>query len=744
MVDPTTAQISQLISRSWQQTADIRLLMRIRRLLISRESSGTDDNSTGTALPPPFNTTSLAVRTMIDAPASAAQHYASRISSNQPDIEVIPITSRSNISQTVDRMAGEQERLDSELWDSAGGRAEMWRIGWAMSLGGVGYYLTLPRDADWGLPDRRYYDDMTDDEVKKIPGKTPNPVKSPSGKMVYAEHGDVWAGRRKETMGKRATSGRSLFTLRAFPRDMVQCEKDSDGIKWACIVEEVPGDSIGVGSPLARSAAKLQNIDAENLDTFGIFLNSKGEIIGGVSHGGPSNSDWKRPDIVNVIRYFDRKEQIIMVAPRGSVESAYVVYRGEHGCTIQGQDAVPVVEVPFFRTDVDVPRFAFSTPLDKIFAYTPLINQIETLRSNATVFNLIPRWVFELKDGSILRGEDGEPKIIESGAVPGLNPNEAAAYPGTLKQLTIETADTDSLLKIYLEQLANAMPAPVTTGASGTSGAAWTAQTLIQQAQETLRQAVDNHAYGVRQILQMMHGWLRELDVPVYFHAAPTHRRNRRDVRGLIEFEPVNLTDSLRVTQELDTPQERTVSVQIGMTLWQQGAIDDQTFYSEYMKTQDSRQAIIDRYVQMTTDYVVYGKVPANSNPDIFPKSVISQVAEGVRGAVHYELLNSSPNYALANARQQAQEAQQQAQQAMVAQQTGGGGMPPPAGPMAPPPGQAPGAPPELQPQEPQTYPVANAAGIRRPGMGMSSTLDQQLGQAVPGGQAMATPVGTP
>ena len=729
--------VSDIIGRSWNATADIRKMMKVRRLLVSREDSPTESNSTGTVLPAPFNTTSLALRTMIDAPASAAQHYASRLSSNQPDIEVIPITSRSEISASIDRLAGEQERLDTEMWDASGGQQEMWKMGWAMALGGVGYYLTLPRDADWGLPDRRYFDDMSDEDMKNVAFTrtvTPRPVASPSGKMLYAEKGDVWAGRRKGAMSDRAVSGRSLFTLRAFPRDMVQCEKDSDGIKWACIVEEVPGDAVSAGTPLALSAANLAGIDKDEVGRFGIFIRD-GKIVGGITRGGPEGLSPGSPDIVNIIRYFDRKEQVILVSARGSVESAYEVYRGEHGCTVQGQPSVPVTEVPFFRTDVDIARFAFSTPLDKVFAYTPLINQIETLRSNATVFNLIPRWVIELKDGSILRGEDGEPKVVETGQVPGLNPNEAAAYPGSLRQLTIETADTDALLKIYLEQLADAMPAPVTTGASGTSGAAWTAQTLIQQAQETMRQAVDNHAAAVRAMIQMWHGWLRMLDTPVYFHSAPGRRTTRRATRGLIEFEPKNLSDSIRVTQELDTPQERTVSIQIGMTLWQQGAIDDQSFYADYMKEQDSRQSIINRYVQMTTDYVVYGKVPANSNPDIFPKSVISQVAEGVRGAVHYELLNTSPNYALANARQQAQEAQQQAQKAMVAQQTGGGGMPPPAGPMAPPPSQAPGAPPtnQLEPAPDQTYPVAAAAGIKRPGMGMSDTLNQQLGAALPG-----------
>jgi hypothetical protein len=731
---PSTNVVLSRIQRLYESTSDIRFMMRIRRILVSRDNQPADSAYTGTNIPAPFNTTNLALRTMIDAPASAAQHFASRISSNLPDIEVVPISKRSNISITIDKQAGEQERVDAALWETMGGREQQWKCGWGMSLGGVGYYLILPRDANYGLPDRIFYDDMTDDEVSELQKngkatltKVPNNV----GKMVYAEPGDVWAARRKDEAEKQSIAGRSLFTLRAFPRDMCDVEKDSDGVKWGYIVEEVPGDSIGEGSEIAMAAAKTAGVDDTDIEKYGIFLDKNGGIIGGISHGGPAESDWKRPDIVTIVRYFDRMEQRIFVAPRGSVQSALEVFRGEHGCKVEGVPACPLVEVPFFRTDIDVPRQAYSTPLDKIFAYTPLINQLQTLLSNAAAFDLIPRWVVELKDGSILRGEDGEPKIVESGQVPGLNPNEAAAYPGTLRQLTIQgVREHGELLKVYLEQLSQAMPSPITTGASGSSGAAWTAQTLIQQAQETLRQPVDNHARAVQTILKMCHSWLRELDMPIYFTSAPGFRKNKRSIRGVIEFDPKNFTDSIFVTQELDTPEERTVRIQVGMGLWQQGAIDDDVFYTEYMRTPDARQAVIDRYVQMIMDYVVYGKVPVNANPQVFQQSLILQVADGVRGAIHLELLNTSPNYAMASARNQAQQ-NQMAMQNMQSQQA------------LPPPGRGGSTNINEGEVEPQQYMpnIAYQAGIRRPGIGMAETLEGQVGSRV-GGEGLSVPAG--
>ena len=143
--------------------------LKVRRALINQATAEfSDANSLGTLLPAPFQKTSLAIRTMIGAPAKAAQHYASRIASNRPEISVVPITTKGNISDTVDKMAGAQERLDSQLWVESGGRDCQWQMGWAMSVGGAGYYLTLPRDANFGLPDRITYGDKTEDEIEEL------------------------------------------------------------------------------------------------------------------------------------------------------------------------------------------------------------------------------------------------------------------------------------------------------------------------------------------------------------------------------------------------------------------------------------------------------------------------------------------------------------------------------------------------------------------------------------------------
>lgn len=705
---PDSREVLALVDRAWRAHAETALRMRVRRLLINQQGTTLNDNQLGTTLPAPFNRTTLAIKAMIGEPSKAAQHYASRIAANRPDIEVVPLTAKRDISQTVSRQAGEQERLDAQLWTENGGRDAQWKMGWAMSVTAAGYYLTLPRDASFGLPDRVYHQDKTDADVAQLirdgvvtRARLPHPR---TGQLVYAEKGDVWAARRKDTM--RAQAGTSLFTLEAFPRDMVVREKDVDGLRWAAVIEEIPSSALRPGSPLAISAARMDDVPEDDVGLYGLMRGEHNAIIGGIARGGPVNSPHAGDaDYFTLIRFFDREEQVICVAARGSVEGGREVYRGKHGCTINGVAACPVEEVPFMLTDVDVPGQEFGTPLQQVFGYVPQINQLLTLMSNASAFNGLPRWIVELANGATLRDNDGEPETVAQADVPpGLSPQEATAWPGTVKQLLIDTKSLEAMLAVYFERLEASMPPAVAQGDAGSSGpdTAWGTRQLIQQAQQNLMQPVDNHAQAVKRILQRWHGWLRDLAMPVYFFAAPGHRKDRRSLRGLIEFDPANLTDSIVVTQDLDTPSEATVRVQMGIELWQQGAITDEQFYSEYMRTDDARQAVVDRYVQIIKDYVLLGKMPEGYIPAPgAPPPLLMVIADGVRGAIHYELLQSSANYALASARMSAQQAQQP--------QLGMGGG------------------------------LSQAAGIAQPGLGAAPDLQSQLGSNVPGGMAPTT-----
>ncbi len=715
-----SALILAKIEAATQATADITLMMKIRRLLVQPGGTGQNQsnaNYTGTYIPAPFNATSLALRTATAYPMQAAQYYESRIAANRPDVQVIPLSQRNTVTVTVDKRAGEQERLDNELLDASGIRQIQRTAGWAMGLGGVAFVRVLPRDADWGLPSRTYYDGLTDEEVARLKreGKvTPVKVPAPTGAMVYAEHGDVWAARRKEAMKNRAVSGLDLFSLRAYPRDMVRYEMDNEssrlGPKWAATIEEIPGTAVQEGSELAVSAARMRGVPADDQDLYGIYRDKAGNIVGGIARGVPESSEWTRPDSFTLVRYSDRLGDYIYIAPKGSyVAGGMLVYEGEHGCTVMGAPANPFVEIPFFRTDTDYARQAYSTPMDQVFALTPLLNQLLTLRSNATAYNLLPRWVVELKDGSVLRGEDGQPKVVDGADVPGLSPAEATAWPGTLRQLTIETADSDELLKILLELIAQAMPSTHATGEIS-ADTAWGEMETQEAANEIFEEPVENFAYATKGIVLRMHGWLRQLDVPVqFFPFAKTTNKDKRAPRSLIQFDPADLTDSIKVTQSTETDAQRTVKLQIGMTLLQGGLITREQFYDEYMDSQDARQEVIDGYVEMIVDYVMYGRMPVDANPQVFPQSLVVQIADGVRGRVHYELIQQNDNYALKVAGDMAQQANMLANPQQQQLQPGG-------------------SPASMQPDQGLGGAVSQASGVRQPGVGMAPTLQGATG----------------
>ena len=149
--------------------------MKSRRAIISRViSANLTGNDTGTNVIAPFDQSQMIIRSTLGEPAKAVQHYTGRLSTNLPQFTVVPLTNKKKITDRLDKLSGEQERLDAELWQEAcaiaGGRGEHQRLAEAMVVGGAGYMLVLPRDLAYGLPDREYFTDLTDDSVAELMG----------------------------------------------------------------------------------------------------------------------------------------------------------------------------------------------------------------------------------------------------------------------------------------------------------------------------------------------------------------------------------------------------------------------------------------------------------------------------------------------------------------------------------------------------------------------------------------------
>ena len=651
----------------------------VRRMLIERTKDAYSDTRTGAYVPDPYDKSKLLIKSIGGEVVEGVQHYANRISANQPQPVVPRITKTKVVPQNIEEKAAEQERLLAAMWVAAQGPSCQYEVAWSQAWSNVGWYLTLPRDASWGLPDRKFYDDLTDDELEEIrkdDDLAPDPDK-PNGWM---ESGGNWLKRRRDAAEKNAIAGKSLFTLRAFPGDMVRYRKDEDGIKFAYIIEEVPRIDFAPGSEMMRDIAVRNGYADEDVDRFGIWVESDGHVTMGITQGGERDSQ-EGSGGFNFIRAFDREYTYYLVSGKGQATGAKLIWSAPHGA-----GRVPLVPAPANRTDSRRPGFEFSGPMEQVFAYAPHVNQLFTLASNIAATNGLGRWVIEKEDGSLLMDEKGDPKMIVGAPMIGNDPSEAQVIEGKLRQVIIDGAFVERQAERLSALLEKAMPPDVTRGEGGTSGAAWAIRQLLSAAQADLEQPVSNNALAVKEIMGMWVRWMRLLDVPVYALTAPSNRGNMRAVRGLIEIDPEDLIEGFEVVQSKDSASDRIVLQQHGLELRREGVIDDRRFFEEYMLESDPVQAEKDMYAQHLKTQIV--------------ATLIQQLVPAMQGRIWSEVQKRFPNSAILTSQLMAE----QAQMAQM-QQLGIGA----AGPMdnhAMPRGN-----------------VAQANGIQQPGIGGANSL---------------------
>ena len=622
--------------------------LRIRRLLMEL-SFDKDLVGTGLVIPPPFDKSKLVLPTMIGDGLREVQRWQARIAANQPVVNVYPLSLSSDVPQRVQAKAGEQERLHAAQWEAHGGQSSQMKVAFSQAWGRCGYYLTLPRDITWGLPQRTMYEELSNEDVEALKRNGKIVPEPEDGKWL--ESGSSWLDRRKQASYNRAVSGDSLFHLEAVSPDRVMVRRDRAGIKWAFIVEQVPSSNYGAGSEIARSAAKLDGLEGADLDKYGLYQDKAGKIVGGVTKG----AEWSEGGYWTQIMFLTRDEVYFLVASGNDAQGGKLVYHARHedGC-------VPLVEVPFNQTDSDIPGHEATSPLDIVFSQLPLMNQLETLLSNVTAYNTIPRWYIALPDGTMQ--EDPEdptrPWLITGDPVPGLDPKDFPAIRGEIKQLQIEGfGELVPLLQFYFERLDSQKLTAANAGAAGTAGPAWTMRQVIAQGQIDLQPAVDANARAVKQIHQIWVKRMRKLDVPVYCFSVPGHRSSGENTRGIIEFDPKDLVEAISVRQDSHTASDRVVLLQAGVELHQGGYIDDETFFEEYALKEDVDDAVLRKYVSMVSQAVLTG-----DNTRLLPGSVLFNVYQRVLGRTEMELLEQSPNAALVKAEEMAMSAQQQMQ----------------------------------------------------------------------------------
>jgi len=714
----TAGQISAMLSRARMDHQPVVLRTRIKRALLKLVAGDmTEGNYTGTMLTAPYDKSPLALRVIIGQMVDAVQFYASRFAANPPTVEVMPLTVTDKVTDRLDKLAGKQELFDAVLLDSMGIGAEKRRnqrkAAMAQAISDAAYYVLLPRDFSFGVPSRNHYSDEELATIKEA-GKRTGPIKLPKG---WPEHADDWRERKREKNKARAQSALDYFDLQVYPRDQVIAWRDNAGMKAAAIITSIEAGDCGPGSEMARAwvhanmgkTVNGRQVTADDMNLWGLWKDSRGRIVGGLTESGPPSArQWLRAGDWTLIKFINRVELVYLITSGSGMDGGQEVYRCEHGATDQGEPICPVFEVASVRSDIDTRGGEFLGPMSQVWALGPLIDQLMTQLSAVAMWNSAPRFYCVLPDGSVLRDDDGEPKFFDSAPVPGTDPSQIGAYPGEIKPLTIDASTLLELLPVYLELLANSMPNKAATGDAGSSSAAWLAQQNIQQSNLTIEEPVENHREAVASILRVAHDYLRKhFDVPLYFFQIPGPTTDERAGRGLVEFDPAFLTDSFAVQQSLETPDQRTVTIQIGNELAALGRIDDRTYYADYMHVRDPREAIIKQDQQKLVNAWKYGPQAAGIAPD----SGMYQFLQQLIGNVQYQMTQINPGTALATARGMAAQANMQAQQMMQPPMDNS---------------QQGGAP--MDQQGGMGGGVAEAAGIRQPGVGMATSLQGQLG----------------
>lgn len=669
MPDPlfTEDQIGSILREMWIERTPFLNRLKVRRILLEMAEDSVDNPNVGTWLPDTYKDSQLIFRAMVGDGVRAVQNYKARISANDPQVSVIPIAPDGNeVSERVQKRGAEQERLLMSMLESVNGRAAQGQVAWSQSWGRAGWYLTLPRDANWGLPEREIYDDLTDDEVEamKRAGALSPKADPVTGKPMQS--GENWIEHRRKASKDNAISGRSLFSLEPLPPDMVlpRYEKAGTGgrvLKYAFAVEELPRADFLPGSELMRAAAKhMGHTTEEDLSHFGIVIDQHGKITGGISAGGEPGS--QRDRTLTLARFVTRNEVYFYVTSEGGTNGGFIAFHQEFG-----GDEVPLYPVPGGYTDSLRPGGEFTSHMEQVFAQIPIINQIETLLSNVGAWNGLGRFVVEDAQGQLLEDETGEPLILKSSdTVPGLDPGTVSTVKGKIRQLVIDGDLLLQLLQFYTARLDAQMPAAVTEGESGASQPAWAVSLNLDAAGDLLKEAVDNHADAIKRVMLRWIRWMRVLDEPIYSFAAPGKRGTAESVRGLIEFNPKDLAETISVSQMTQNAQQRTISIQIGKELKRDGDITPLAFYRDYMLEADPEQAEINSIAAQMEQLAVFG-----ASETIMPGSVASDLAQALRGELTEELFLLSPAFALASATDMAENAAINANTGNVADATG-------------------------------------------------------------------------
>ena len=619
---------------------------------------------TGTFVPPPYDESALVVPYMDGMIAHAAGWMAQSLCDNAPKVIVHRHdTTDRDTRQLAQAQENELEAfLNGVLYETDKIQRIHRKAAWYQVTRGAGVLFCLPRDASWGLPDRRYFDELTAPEVQDLMrrGKAhlDGPSTDPATKAV--ESIDLWNARRDLAARKRATervrqgphNGRTLFDIQVFPLEQFFYEEDSAGISRACVSQEIPYDLLAAGGLLATEAADY--LDDDDIRQFGMRVTDDGAISAGVPRG--SSEDLPRENLDRstfiLTRYIDREEIIYHVSTLANARGGKVVWSTPHN----------LGEVPFYimagtETGDDSPSRAYLPLLYGSYAITPGLNSKMTLLSVVNGFRNIPRYVIQKSrrggtgqdQGTQIQGQDaqtGNPQVINYMDMLGLNPEQVAVIvDGEVKELM--PGDPSGLLNEiqFLMGIQNSiLPSPSETGSDTSSGPAWGKLLLQTAASNRYKGSIESRENAWTRCMQMIARQLMALGDPVYFYpiADPV---DPRQTRAIIRLDPSMIHCDLRVVQRTTRRDELVVQMQVGADQLERGLIDRYTYYDRFAEEEDPRAAILRAEVEQIRTLMRQGQ-----SPHVAPGSVHHTIAMMLMGSVEEMFMQRSPAFAEAMA----------------------------------------------------------------------------------------------
>ena len=613
----------------------------VRRALVFRDKSDISPQQAGTAIPSPYDESKLIYEYMGDL-SDAAVFITNLLSENPPFFVVDPVNLGTGAANEVRlrKIAEDQQNfLNAEWWALTRRVGDIQRAtAWGQAVDGVGWYYTVPRDHDFGLPSRQLFEEYTDDEIDELlrSGRALHTIVD--DRRVVAETADAWDKRRKDQGRNRAIAGETLFTLDALADHLIYVDRDRDGIAIGIIREEIPLSTVGAGSQMAQLAADQMGDRA--WAELGMMVDPEtNQIVKGVGEGDATRYPSGVEATVTLNRIYTRDDITYTIGAAGA--GGRPIFHTKHQMR-----RVPLEPVPYIDTFDARPERRYLSALDGAYAITPIINQTLTFLSSKAAYDAFPRWYIKVSEGRITPGTDGQPQYISREKAIGLDPQEVLMVEGDVQQMT--SGDSSSLLNLlgfFVAAEDDAKPNDAERGSGSTSGAAWNIRLQTANAKAGRRAAQDGHARAVENVGLMWLDAARLLKEPFYFLPGPGDRSTRTDARGLIEINPEDLYRILQVVQSSNTIEEKATLAQVGESRRQQGFIDDYTLAKEFYERPNPRIYVMRMYVQAAVDAFLMGP-----NDRVKEGSWLWDLVLMARGLQIQRVLERVPNAAIAAA----------------------------------------------------------------------------------------------